>query len=95
MAGGLKRTQIYLEESQVLLLRARARTIQANVSELIREAVDRYLADDGTGTPVEDPIDALIGGIDMDPASLSRRVDHFLYDRSRRVSGKKRTRRKA
>lgn len=94
MSNGLKRTQIYLQESQVMLLRARARTSHANVSELIREAVDRYLAADGAAAPVEDPIDALIGGIDMEPASLSRRIDHHLYGPARRPRVTKRTRRK-
>lgn len=47
----MKRTQIYLEESQDERLGRRARAAGTTKSDLIREAVDAYLAgpeDDGT-----------------------------------------------
>ena len=89
MIGNLRRTQIYLQESQMLLLRERAHASRVHVSELIRDAVDRYLEADSAVVLGDDPIDELIGKIDMSPPDLSRRVDDYLYGTSKSRPGKR------
>jgi len=46
MLAGVKRTQIYLEERQARELERRAAARHTTRSELIREALDAYLAGD-------------------------------------------------
>ena len=50
----VKRTQIYLEESQATRLARRANAAGVTTSRLIREAISEYLADDeGSASEVE------------------------------------------
>ncbi|MCL6642039.1 MAG: ribbon-helix-helix domain-containing protein [Candidatus Bipolaricaulota bacterium] len=44
----MKKTMIYLEEEQFLLLRKRAQAEERSMAELIREAVSRYLKGDSS-----------------------------------------------
>ena len=44
----MKKTMIYLEEEQFLLLRKRAEAEERSMAELIREAVSRYLKGDSS-----------------------------------------------
>lgn len=78
----VRRTQIYLPEEQILLLRERAAASHGSVSGEIREAIEQYLATSTTGSAYGiDPIDGLIGKIDSTPPDLSARVDDYLYGR--------------
>ena len=42
----MQRTQIYLDDAQTTVLDERARAAKRTRSDLIREAIDRYLAED-------------------------------------------------
>ena len=44
----MKKTMVYLEEEQFLLLKKRAKVEERSMAELIREAVSRYLKDDSS-----------------------------------------------
>lgn len=64
------RTQIYLTAEQRAGLDRRARTEQTTMARLIREAVDRYLADDPDDREREQLLTTTFGGC----PGLDRRV---------------------
>lgn len=55
----MRRTQIYLDEDQKAALRALAADRGANVSDVIREAIDRLLRDEFSGDDWADRLRAL------------------------------------
>jgi hypothetical protein len=57
----MERMQIYLETEQRLRLNALSRALRRPTAELIREAVDRYLAEQSQAVSPTDPLFDLIG----------------------------------
>jgi hypothetical protein len=57
----MDRMQIYLETEQRLRLNALSRALGRPTAVLIREAVDRYLAEQSQGVSPNDPLFELIG----------------------------------
>jgi plasmid stability protein len=78
----MRRTQIYLDEELDRELRAVAAAEGRSAADLIREAVRRYLAERGSGVPV-DPITAMIGSVEGLPSDASAEHDRDLYGPSR------------
>jgi plasmid stability protein len=78
----VRRTQIYLDEELDRELRAVAATEGRSAADLIREAVRRYLAERGSGAPV-DPIAAMIGSVEGLPFDAAAEHDRDLYGPTR------------
>jgi hypothetical protein len=78
----MRRTQIYLDEEMHRDLRSLAATEGRSAADLIREAVRRYLAERGSGAPV-DPIAAMIGSIEGLPSDAAAEHDRDLYGPTR------------
>jgi hypothetical protein len=57
----MDRMQIYLETEQRLRLNALSRALRRPTAELIRDAVDRYLAEQSQSVSPNDPLFELIG----------------------------------
>jgi hypothetical protein len=72
------RTQIYLEQNQYELLRARARREGKSLAAVIRDSVDAYI-----GGPVakaaRDPLQRVIGIGKGDGAAVAENYEDFLY----------------
>jgi len=82
----MTRTQISLTEEQHLFLERLARQTGESMSSLIRKAVDRMRAEQGT--PDHEAL-RLIGAFTADRDDISRRHDDFLWDHER-PAGKRR-----
>lgn len=71
----VKRTQIYLDEVQDRRLAERAAVLGVTKSEVIRVAVDRFLALDDRDRRLEvfrDAVRATAGAVDVDPHAIER-----------------------
>jgi hypothetical protein len=87
MASSEKRTQVYLTEEQHRRATALARARSASLASVVREALDRYLATETSGTEADwkdDPALALVGQLEL-PArppgtSLNEDIDLALYE---------------
>jgi len=75
------RRQIYIDAALARRLRRAAAARGRTASALIREAVHRYLDDEGP--PADDPIRAFIGGSTGGPADASVEHDRYLYGSDR------------
>jgi len=80
--GNLHRTQIYIEEEQMLQLKLEAERERLSQSELIRRAI-QYLLDSKTrGVNWEsDPLTKTIGKVKLAVNNASVDHDHYLYGR--------------
>jgi hypothetical protein len=87
----MRRIQLYIEEELDERLGIRAARAGVSKASLIREAVaERY----GESAPEEDPLDSLIGSLDVAPGS----VDDVVYGpgpRSAKGVGRQRRRRRS
>jgi hypothetical protein len=80
MRGALHRTQIYLEESQMRMLKLEAKRKQLAVSELIRTAIDKFLKTrESPGNWDKDPLIRMVGGIKLNVKDASANHDEYLY----------------
>ena len=59
----MKRTQIYLNEDQDRRLERRARAVGKTKSALIRDAIDRLLARDGSASDLEATLQETLGAM--------------------------------
>jgi hypothetical protein len=71
------RTQIYLEDSQYEMRRARARREGRSLAAVIRGILEEHLS--GTGTRKRDRFGEVIGIGAGDGAAVAEHVDDFLY----------------
>jgi hypothetical protein len=74
----IHRTQIYLEDGQYEMLRARARREEKSMAELIRTVLDEYLSG-RTYRSEEDPLRRVIGIGKGDGAAVAENCDDYLY----------------
>ncbi len=73
----MHRTQIYLDEGQYQLLRARARRQGKSLAAIIREIIDEYL---DTGKRAKgDPLAAVIGIGEGDGSAVAENYEDYLY----------------
>jgi len=99
------RTQIYLPEDLHNHLKSRGRILKRSMAEQVREAVERYLADDDAPEAApNDPIWSLpahaIAGPPGSPTDIAARHDAYLYrwdkkkaSRSQKIGTRRSTRR--
>ncbi len=74
----IHRTQIYLEDEQYEMLKARARSEERSMAELIRFVLDEYL----NGRPSaggKDPLLQAIGIGKGDGSAVAENTEEFLY----------------
>jgi hypothetical protein len=72
------RTQIYLEQNQYELLRARARREGKSLAAVIRDSVDAYIGGP-VANSVRDPLQHVIGIGKGDGAAVAENYEDFLY----------------
>jgi hypothetical protein len=73
----MKPVQIYLRPEQIESLRAVAERRKVSVAQLVRQGVDRVLAD----VPAEeDPLWNIIGIMDGGPSDLAENHDKYIAD---------------
>ncbi len=76
----LHRSQIYIPEDQIRLLKLEAKREKSNVSELVREAISRFLAERAKEIDWDnDPLTKLIGKFTYDVTDASTNLDDYLY----------------
>ena len=74
----MHRTQIYLEQGQYELLRARARREGKSLAAVIRDSVDAYIG--GPAAKADrDPLRHVIGIGNGDGAAVAENYEDFLY----------------
>ena len=79
------RTQVYIEEVQMHLLKIEAEKERLSVSELIRKAVDRFLkTKDRNINWNNDPLTKAIGKIHLEVSNASVKHDQYLYGHKKR-----------
>lgn len=80
-AARMVRKQIYLTVSQNTRLRRAAKQLRRSEADLLREAVERQLADSAEPEPdvQDDPLFRLVGVGASHEGDLSERVDEILY----------------
>jgi hypothetical protein len=85
-AERMVRKQIYLTVSQNTRLRRAAKQLRRSEAELLREAIERQLAETGPGAPdfCNDPLFGLVGVGESAEGSLSEQVDEILYGKDNR-----------
>lgn len=78
--SSLHRTQVYMEDQQMLRLRLEAHREHLPISELIRRAVERFLRTKESRTDWDrDPLTRAIGKIRLSVSDASVRHDEYLY----------------
>ena len=76
----LHRSQIYIPEVQIRLLKLESKKEKRSVSELVREAIHLFLAERAKEADWDnDPITKLIGKFKSDVTDASTRHDDYLY----------------
>lgn len=76
----LHRSQIYIPEDQIRLLKLEAKREKRNVSELVREAISLFLAKRAKEIDWDkDPLTKMIGKFKCDVTDLSTSLDDYLY----------------
>ncbi|MSP63615.1 MAG: hypothetical protein EXR72_25380 [Myxococcales bacterium] len=80
------RKQIYLTPDQDRRLRQAAVRQRRAEAEIVREALDRQIPDDGAGKSdlARDPLWGIVGLGKSGKGDLSRNVDHYLYGAPRK-----------
>jgi len=79
------RTQVYIEEVQMHLLKIEAEKDRLTASELIRRAVDRFLKTKGRDINWNnDPLTKAIGKIHLGVSNASVKHDQYLYGHKKR-----------
>ncbi len=74
------RTQIYLEDEQILKLNLASEKLNVKKSELIRLAIDEYFSKKDKDVKWEDdPLDKSIGSIELNVEDASVNHDKYLY----------------
>ena len=87
--GGLKmsslhRSQVYLGEDQIRLLKLEARKENLSVSELIREAIQNFLTKKSKAVNWDtDPLTKAIGKCHSDVKDASTNHDFYLYGKKK------------
>ena len=76
----MRRTQIYLEEEQSQRLYELAAAQRRSAAAVVREAVDRYLAE-VDDTPDDSPIWEFVGSVKNLPPDAAEKHDRDLYGR--------------
>lgn len=79
----MKRVHTYLSEYQYESIRRRAFDKHSSMAEVVREAVDKYLAEPKADAEAKkDPLTDLIGAFDNPaaPKDLAANHDRYLYD---------------
>ena len=74
----MHRTQIYLEDAQYEILRARARRLGSTLAAVIREILDAHLGRGDEGRP-HDPVDDVIGIAKGDGSAVAENHAVYLY----------------
>lgn len=76
----MHRSQIYIPEDQIRLLKLEAKKEKRNVSELVREAISRFLLERAKEIDWDqDPLTKLIGKFTYDVTDASTNLDDYLY----------------
>jgi hypothetical protein len=76
----LHRSQVYLPEEQISLLKIEAKKTHTSVSELIRRAIDRFLTTKNkTINWNKDPLTQTIGKVALKVNDASVKHDDYLY----------------
>ena len=79
------RTQVYIEEVQMHLLKIEAEKERLTASELIRRAIDRFLKTKGRDINWDnDPLTKAMGKIHLGVSNASVKHDQYLYDHKKR-----------
>ena len=82
----LHRTQIYLPEEQISLLKLEASKEHSSMSELIRKAIDRFFKNkEKTVNWNRDPLTRTIGKLSLKSADTSVKHDSYLYGQKEKV----------
>jgi hypothetical protein len=76
-AARKKRVQLYLRPEQIDALRALARRRNVSMAELVRQGVDRLLADI---RPEDDPLWTIVGMFDSGIGDLAEKHDQYISD---------------
>ncbi len=80
--GNLHRTQIYIEEDQMRQLKLEAGVERLAISELIRQAIQRFLETKTRSVDWNhDPLTKAVGRIKLTVTDASVSHDHYLYGR--------------
>ncbi len=76
----MQRTQIYLDTAQIQQLRLEAHKMHVPVSELIRKAVSRFLAESVSSSEwSRDSLEKTVGKLKLSSSDASTRHDDYLY----------------
>lgn len=80
------RKQVYLTVSQNTRLRRAAKRLRRSEADLLREAIERQLAETGPAAPDlhDDPLFKLVGAGESTEGNLSEQVDEILYGKGTR-----------
>lgn len=78
--NSLHRSQVYIGEDQMRLLKLEARKENLSVSELIRESIQSFLTKKSKAVDWDnDPLTKAIGMIKLDVTDASANHDFYLY----------------
>lgn len=84
MSNALHRSQIYIPENQIRLLKLEAKKEKRTVSELVRDAINLFLAERAKEVDWDnDPLTKMIGKIRVDVTDASTRIDEYLYGKGK------------
>ncbi len=73
------RTQLYIHEEQMQLLKVEAKKTNRSVSDLIRSAIDCFLSGEEKKDWKNDPLINAIGICEADVTDVSTNHDKYLY----------------
>jgi len=79
MNNNFLRTQIYLEQEQIHLIKSASHKEGVPMSVLIRRAIDQFLNKDKNRKWANDPLSKNVGKISLKSKSASVDHDHYLY----------------
>ncbi|MBI4397684.1 MAG: CopG family transcriptional regulator [Candidatus Omnitrophica bacterium] len=82
--GTLHRSQVYIGEDQIRLLKLEARKENLSVSELIREAIQSFLTKKSKAINWDnDPLTKAVGKFKSDVKDASTHHDFYLYGKKK------------
>lgn len=73
------RKQIYLEENMIKQIKEVAENKNITQSEMIRQAIKKYIQDEQLKGKIRDPLLELIGLISSDITDGAANHDHYIY----------------